>query len=101
MISTYNDEESDKYRVANLIEIIFRRLTMRGFQVTDQEMGGKYAKEHQENFAKWLSDGSLKAPTTLTDGIDSAADGFVGMLRGQNNGKAILRIADPGPIPQT
>lgn len=95
MISTYNQPAEEKYRIANLIEVIFRRLTMRGFQVLDAEMGGKYTKEHQENFKKWIRDGSLKPSTTLTDGIDSAVEGFVGMLKGQNNGKAVLKIAEP------
>ena len=95
MISTYNQSPGEKYRIANLIEVIFRRLTMRGFQVLDAEMGGKYAKEHQENFKKWIRNGSLKPTTSLTDGIDHAAEGFVGMLKGQNNGKAVLKIAEP------
>jgi NADPH-dependent curcumin reductase CurA len=31
---------------------------------------------------------------SVTDGIDNAPEGFVGMLQGKNFGKAVLKIAD-------
>lgn len=94
MISKYNAKPEDQYRFGNLIEVIFRRLTMRGFQTTDASMGGKYAAEHQENFQKWIKDGILKTPMMVVEPFDLAADGFLGMLKGRNNGKAIVKISD-------
>lgn len=55
-------------------------------------MGPKYFKEHQENVAKWISDGSIKAKLSVTEGLDNAADGFIGMLAGKNFGKAVVHI---------
>lgn len=41
---------------------------------------------------EWLADGSVKAKLSITEGIDNAADGFVGMLQGKNFGKAVLNV---------
>lgn len=57
-------------------------------------MGPKYRDEHQKNMQKWLKDGSFTAKLSVTEGIDSAAEGFVGMLKGENFGKAVLRISE-------
>jgi NADPH-dependent curcumin reductase CurA len=57
-------------------------------------MGPKHAKEHQEKLQKWLSEGTFKAQQSVTEGIDNAVDGFLGMLEGRNFGKAVLQIAD-------
>jgi NADPH-dependent curcumin reductase CurA len=42
-----------------------------------------------------FSQGSIKSKEHITEGIDQAGDALVGMLRGENFGKAILKIADP------
>jgi NADPH-dependent curcumin reductase CurA len=57
-------------------------------------MGPRHHKEHQEKLQKWLSEGSFKAKISVTEGIDNAIDGFIGMLEGKNFGKAVLKIAD-------
>jgi len=94
MISQYNASPDQLYGVKNVMYVVSKRLTMRGFIVGDEDMGPKYAKEHKENVSKWLHDGSFKAKLSVTDGIDNAVDGFLGVLRGQNFGKAVLKIAD-------
>ncbi|VTT73840.1 unnamed protein product [Fusarium fujikuroi] len=45
-----------------------------------------------EGFLKWLADGSVKAKLYVTEGIDNAAEGFIGMLQGKNFGKAVLKL---------
>lgn len=94
MISQYNLKPADAYPVRNLIQFVAKRLTMRGFIVGDDNMGPRHYQDHQEKLQKWLSEGSFKAKISVTDGIDQAADGFVGMLEGKNFGKAVLQIAD-------
>jgi hypothetical protein len=54
---------------------------MTGFIVGDKNMGPLYVKERNENVAKWLHEGSFKSKSSITDGIDNAADGLVGMLQ--------------------
>jgi NADPH-dependent curcumin reductase CurA len=94
MISQYNAKPSELYPIRNLMNVVGKRLTMRGFIVSDENMGPKHAEEHQEKLQKWLSEGTFKAKLSVTDGIDNAVDGFLGMLSGKNFGKAVLQIAD-------
>lgn len=94
MISQYNSKPEDRYPIRNIINVVAKRLTIRGFIVSDANMGPRYAKEHQEKLQKWLADGSFKATVSVTEGIDNGVEGFLGMLQGKNFGKAILKIAD-------
>jgi len=74
--------------------VVGKRLTIRGFLVFDKEMGPAYSVEHQTNVQKWIKEGSLVVKLSVTEGIDHAAEGFVGMLKGENFGKAVLTIAE-------
>ena len=94
MVSEYSKTESDRYGVRNLMSVVSKRITMRGFIVGDANMGPRYVKDRNEKIAKWLHDGSFKATISVTDGIDNGPEGFVGMLQGKNFGKAVLKIAD-------
>jgi len=94
MISQYNARPAEAYPIRNLMQFVAKRLTMRGFIVGDDNMGPKHYREHQEKLQKWLADGSFKAKISVTEGIDNAAHGFIGMLEGKNVGKAVLQIAE-------
>jgi NADPH-dependent curcumin reductase CurA len=94
MISQYNAKPGEGYPIRNLMNVVGKRLTMRGFIVGDENMGPKHTKEHQEKLQKWLADGSFKAKYSVTEGVDNAVDGFLGMLSGKNFGKAVLQLAD-------
>jgi NADPH-dependent curcumin reductase CurA len=76
--------------------VVGKRLTIRGFIVFDKDMGPKYTGEHQKNMQKWIKNGELTVKMSITEGIDNAAKGLVGMLRGDNFGKAVLKVADFG-----
>ncbi|KAJ4292600.1 hypothetical protein N0V90_009263 [Kalmusia sp. IMI 367209] len=94
MISQYNNSPQDQYPIRNMIQVVGKRITIRGFIVSDANMGPKHYVEHQEKLQKWLADGTFKAKLSVTEGIDNAIDGFLGMLKGDNFGKAVLQIAD-------
>ncbi|PQE29933.1 hypothetical protein CJF32_00000609 [Rutstroemia sp. NJR-2017a WRK4] len=94
MISEYNKAEGERYGIKNMMYVVAKRLTMRGFIVGDKDMGPLHVKARDENVAKWLADGSFKAKVSVTEGIENGPDGLVGMLQGNNFGKAVLKIAD-------
>ena len=56
-------------------------------------MGPVYAAEHQKNVQKWIHDGSFKAAQSVTEGIDNAGEGLLGMFEGKNFGKALLEVS--------
>jgi NADPH-dependent curcumin reductase CurA len=94
MISQYSAKPEEVYGVKNLMKVVSQRLTIRGFIVSDANMGPKYGKEHQQRVGAWLADGSFRFKTHVTKGIDNSVEGLLGMLSGKNFGKAVLRIAD-------
>lgn len=93
MVSQYSLVGDQIYGVRNLMNIVAKRITMRGFIVSDKNMGPVYAKDHMTNVSQWLKDGSFKAQMSVTEGIDNAPEGFLGMLAGKNFGKAVLQIS--------
>jgi len=95
MVSEYNKPADQKYGITNLMLVVSKRLTFRGFIQGDKNMGPLYREERDKNFSKWIHDGTIKVKMSVTDGLDNAAEGFVGMLQGKNFGKAVLKIADP------
>jgi NADPH-dependent curcumin reductase CurA len=94
MISQYNLKPEEAYPIRNLMQIVAKRLKVQGFIVSDANMGPLHFKDHQEKLQKWISEGSFKAQQSITKGIDNSVEGFLGMLRGENFGKAVLEIAD-------
>jgi NADPH-dependent curcumin reductase CurA len=74
--------------------VVGKRLTLRGFIVFDPDFGAKYWDEHQKNMQRWIKDGEIKVQMSVTEGIEKSAEGLVGMLKGENFGKAVLKIAD-------
>jgi NADPH-dependent curcumin reductase CurA len=65
---------------------------MQGFLVGDPKFGAKWAPYHQRHVTKMLKEGKLKTRFHEWHGIDQAAEAFVGMLKSENFGKAILNF---------
>merc|ERR1712137_61166 len=95
MISQYNLKPEQHYGVKNLMQVVAKRLTIRGFIVSDPGFGPKHWADHQKNVQQWIHDGSFKVKLHVTEGIDNAPEGFVGMLEGKNFGKALLEVSKP------
>lgn len=93
-ISQYNAKPEERYGVTNLFHVVSKRIDFRGFIVSDKDFGPKHYKEHQEKLSQWIADGSVTFKLHYTDGIDKAAEGLVGIFRGENFGKAVLKIKD-------
>ncbi|KAK2739087.1 hypothetical protein FQN55_009620 [Onygenales sp. PD_40] len=92
MISQYNLPPQERYGVKNMFQIVTKRITMRGFIVTDPGFADKWGKEHQERVGEWIKDGSFKPILAETVGIENSADALIGIFRGENFGKAVLKF---------
>jgi hypothetical protein len=68
-------------------------LKWQGFLVFDANIV-KHSQARDENITKWIQDGSFRSIDHITEGMDNAAEGFLGMLKGENLGKSILKIQD-------
>jgi NADPH-dependent curcumin reductase CurA len=87
-ISRYN-EATPSPGPRNLMNVVAKRLTIRGFIVTDH-LG--QMSEFRDEVAPLLADGRLKAKETVVDGIDQAPQAFLDMLTGGNIGKMVVRL---------
>ena len=71
--------------------LIARRLTMRGFIVTD------FAPRFRDGIqalVKWIDTGYVKVREDRIDGLERAPEGLVGLLAGENIGKRYVHVAD-------
>jgi NADPH-dependent curcumin reductase CurA len=74
-------------------DILVKRLLFRGFIVWD------FASQFHDfvaDMSGWLHDGRVKYREDITDGLENAPRELIGLLKGQNFGKKIIRVsADP------
>jgi len=88
-ISSYNDDPFKLPKVAILQPtFVFNELKMEGFLVN--RWVPRWSEGIEQNL-KWIREGKIKYRETVTDGFENIFDGFVGMLRGENTGKAIVK----------
>ena len=88
MISLYNNT-APAPGPRNLSMIVGKRLRLQGFLVSDHNA---LLPEFAREVGGWLADGSLIARETVVDGLENAAAAFLGLLRGDNTGKMVVRI---------
>ena len=70
-----------------------KRVAMRGFIVTD--FAERYGPARRQ-MGEWVKSGRIKYREDIADGIDKTPRAFIGMLRGENFGKQLVRL---GPEP--
>jgi NADPH-dependent curcumin reductase CurA len=73
----------------NLILIVGLSLTMRGFIVSNHF---DMMPEFLADMAKWAKDGKMKWRETIVEGIDKAPEAFIGLFKGENFGKLLVKV---------
>jgi hypothetical protein len=87
-ISGYNDEKP-RPGPSNMINIVGKRLTMKGMIVSDwRDRHGAFQRE----MVGYLRAGKVKNKETVVFGIEKAADAFIGLFHGGNIGKMIVKL---------
>ncbi|GLY51920.1 NADP-dependent oxidoreductase [Lentzea sp. NBRC 102530] len=88
-ISQYN-ESVKPTGPSNMIQILAKRLTLRGMLVGDHKaLQPQFIKE----VAAWIASGELKYSETVVEGgARQAPAAFLGMLRGENTGKMLVKF---------
>jgi NADPH-dependent curcumin reductase CurA len=87
-ISTYNDLEPAP-GPRNMFMVVTKRLLLRGYIISDHY---DRFREFHEQAGEWVRDGRLRYRETVVEGIENAPAAFVGMLRGENVGKMLVRV---------
>jgi NADPH-dependent curcumin reductase CurA len=94
LIAHYNDAglPAGQDHVPELMfHILTKRLTFRGFIVWDF---ASQLAEIQADVGKWLREGRIKYKEDITDGLENAPQALIGLLRGENFGKKVIRVGD-------
>ncbi|MEV6653973.1 NADP-dependent oxidoreductase [Streptomyces sp. NPDC051219] len=88
MISRYNDTEPAP-GPRNLVRLLQTRSRMEGFLVSDHEdLQPQFVRE----VGPWVASGALKYRETVVEGIENNLEAFLGILRGDNTGKMIVKL---------
>ena len=91
-ISRYNDLEPAP-GPRNLFMVVTKRLRIQGYIISDH-----YDRfpEFLEKAQEWVRDGRLRYRETVVDGIENAPKAFLGLLRGENVGKMLVKVGSDG-----
>jgi NADPH-dependent curcumin reductase CurA len=73
----------------NLAQAIGKRLTLRGYIIFDHQ---DRMAAFQSDMRKWIAAGQIRFDETIVDGLGNAPQAFMGLLRGDNIGKMVVRI---------
>ncbi|NUT32127.1 MAG: NADP-dependent oxidoreductase [Hamadaea sp.] len=87
-IAVYNDT-APPAAPRNLALAIGKRLTLRGFLVGDH---AARMPDMVAEVGSWLREGRLSFQETVVDGLENAPEAFIGLLRGENTGKMVVRL---------
>jgi NADPH-dependent curcumin reductase CurA len=87
LISDYNRPEA--YGVKMLRALLVNRVKLQGFIVFDRQDLYPKAVAH---LVKAVSDGKIKYHETIAEGLRSAPRAFMGLLKGENLGKQLVKL---------
>jgi NADPH-dependent curcumin reductase CurA len=87
LISQYNATEMPPG--PNMAPVLLNRLTIRGFIVSDHV---DRLPAFLADMAGWVREGRIKYREDVVEGLDQAPRAFIGLLRGENLGKMLVKV---------
>ena len=91
LIAQYNDTQPvvPKWAGAMMRSVLTKRLTIRGFIVSDfAARQGDFLRD----MSTWVREGKVKYKEFVTEGLENAPEAFMGLLKGANFGKQLVRV---------
>ncbi len=92
LISGYN--ATTPYAMKNIRSVLVNRIRMQGMIVFDWNQ--RYP-EARSDLAGMLQQGKLKYRESVAQGIESAPRAFIGLLKGENFGKQLVKLSQDIP----
>lgn len=89
LISEYNATSTQPG--PNLRPLLVKRALIKGFLVGDYQ---HRFNDFSHDVSGWLQSGQLKYKEDVVDGLENATGAFIGLLRGDNFGKLIVKVND-------
>jgi hypothetical protein len=87
-ISRYNDVEAAP-GPRNMFMVVTKRLKIQGYIISDHY--DRFPEFHAKA-QEWFREGRLRYRETVIEGIENAPDAFLGLLRGENIGKMLVKV---------
>jgi NADPH-dependent curcumin reductase CurA len=92
MISQYN-VTVPSVGPSNLFLAVTNRIRLQGFIVRDHY---DMLDEFHSSMSKWISEGKIKWKETIVEGLENAPRAFIGLFKGENFGKMLIKIGPEG-----
>jgi NADPH-dependent curcumin reductase CurA len=73
-------------------QVLRKRITVQGF-IVFEDFGPRYP-EFARAMQGWIADGQMVYREDVVDGLENAPEAFLGMLRGENFGKRVIRVGE-------
>jgi hypothetical protein len=91
LIAQYNDTgaTAPKWASSLMRSVLTKRLSIRGFIVSDF---AAHRADFLRDMSQWVREGKVKYREFVTEGLDSAPGAFMGLLKGANFGKQLVRV---------
>ncbi|MBD2507751.1 NADP-dependent oxidoreductase [Nostoc muscorum FACHB-395] len=89
LISEYNTTSTPSG--PNLMPLLIKRALIKGFLVSDYQYR---FNDFLRDVSGWLQSGQLKYKEDVVMGLENAPHAFIGLLRGDNFGKLIVKVND-------
>ncbi|QCC51203.1 NADP-dependent oxidoreductase [Halapricum salinum] len=89
-ISQYNAEELPT-GPRKLGQLIQKRATVEGFLI--QDFAPRFEQATRQ-LGRWVQNGDITYRETVTEGLENAPEGFLGLFEGENIGKQLVKVAD-------
>ncbi|MFN7102099.1 MAG: hypothetical protein ACK4N1_05695 [Pseudorhizobium sp.] len=73
------------------MSLIVKRIRVQGFLNADHLDG---FSDFERQMRGWLDAGQLRCQETIIDGLDQAPTAFIGLFKGHNTGKLVVRLSE-------
>ncbi|MQM04747.1 hypothetical protein Taro_037548 [Colocasia esculenta] len=88
-ISEYTGESAPA--APDVLDVIYKRITIRGFLAYDHL---HCQAEFMSTTSEYLRDGKIRVLEHISQGLESIPSAFLGLFRGDNVGKTLIRVSD-------
>jgi NADPH-dependent curcumin reductase CurA len=88
MISIYNATRPEP-GPSNLAQLIGKNIRMEGF-IVSHHFG--MMPQYIADLSQWVAEGKVSWKETVFEGLDKAPDAFIGLFRGENLGKMLVKL---------
>jgi NADPH-dependent curcumin reductase CurA len=83
--------EAAKRAAPNMIDVIYKRIKIQGFLAMDHM---SLHSDFLSTTTEYIQNGKIKVQEDISIGVESIPLAFIGLFRGDNVGKKIVKIAD-------